>query len=751
MATFDDLPEEIIELIFSYLSNEELEELIDNSILVNHASRLLYSLVIIESSQTNPRYDIEPLKDTPNYFRSLSELIDLLKCNPYILPKRIRFENAVDALPLIDSCPEFLREVKVELRFRYRMTQRPEKVLARFVNAPFKIDSIKFGSVTGDARDIPSELAKYITSLSMEDTYFFVFEQRHHNKFPNLALLFISRDFPYEDLQALPKQLKSLSCVVQQAQAGEVQFDLPPGLELLQIRYHTNNAPEYVVDISQLGRLRNLWLSDDCDVHRKSHIWKVPACLKSLLMKSGRMVDSDLATTCPQLLELHFRENWFDIYEDIIPGYEPHDPNEYDGDFASSLKLPQTIRRLSIPSRLLPFVEVNTGSDTGSSEALKIPSSVVELNIDDTVSTVVVLDFEKNPLPNLSVLAFGKRIWVAIVGSFPKTLTKLTLQPYGPCGFTELKSLTQLTNLVIRNPFEDRDFTYDLPRSLKRLELLEWNFRKIHIKAPNLVSLNLDASDFKVLDNDRFIIPNSVRELSLIGSEISRIDVNFPPNLQLLDLESNKLTSTDNLPCTLRRLNCSCNLLGKGDGGGSVFPTGLEYLEISHNMLTTRWLARLNLSKCMNLKSLHMDQNKFTIFNTSYLPESLKLLSMESSAIDVFDNDFRRFKKFEVLSLRCNDLFRYFGPSGRLTGFLFGENTKRLFVGNFYAWEKPAEKIFSELRNRPNFELIDVFGNMVPELGIREEKEHEWEYSDEEITDTSDSDEERARKIQRLH
>ncbi|RCK63270.1 hypothetical protein Cantr_10041 [Candida viswanathii] len=175
--------------------------------------------------------------------------------------------------------------------------QRTEQVLPRFVNAPFKIDSIKFDSVTGTTRDIPSELAKYISSLSMDDTFFFAFEQRYHNKFPNLTLLFLSREFPYEELQALPKQLKSLSCVVEQAQAGEVQFDLPPGLELLQIRYHTNNAPEYVVDISQLGRLRNLWLPDDCDVHRKSHIWKIPACLKTLRMKSARMVDSDLATT----------------------------------------------------------------------------------------------------------------------------------------------------------------------------------------------------------------------------------------------------------------------------------------------------------------------------------------------------------------------------------------------------------------------------------------------------------------------
>lgn len=110
MVKFQDLPDDIIDLILSYIPNKELEFLFDVPVLGEYLSQLLYSDITIQDSKKfNPKR-VSVLKTTISKFGSPDAFINFKSTNSNIFPKKIRFKNAFDAFKMVRMYPWMLEK-----------------------------------------------------------------------------------------------------------------------------------------------------------------------------------------------------------------------------------------------------------------------------------------------------------------------------------------------------------------------------------------------------------------------------------------------------------------------------------------------------------------------------------------------------------------------------------------------------------------------------------------------------------------
>lgn len=98
MVWISDLPDEIIDLVFSYFSIKELKRITGLPVIGNQALQRIHSKVfIVNSYVSNTNVSLFPLYLEVPYF-SVSEYLELIDLNPLISPKEIVFQKAATAL-----------------------------------------------------------------------------------------------------------------------------------------------------------------------------------------------------------------------------------------------------------------------------------------------------------------------------------------------------------------------------------------------------------------------------------------------------------------------------------------------------------------------------------------------------------------------------------------------------------------------------------------------------------------------------
>lgn len=424
------------------------------------------------------------------------------------------------------------------------------------------------------------------------------------------------------ELKCLPRQLISLKCIVESIEGGAITLDLPKKLEKLIIGLNVEADGEYMVDISYLTKAKDLSLSDNCLDNPLFHSWILPKNVEILTTNCRNIVSPDFATNCPHLVEWHLDPNRFSEYcspderEDGGDRFRDGQP-KYSQEYISSLVFPPTIKRLKVPIKLFtlcdgleaPELEVRALTMPG----IKIPDTLTEFHIEYWSAGWILLNFDLNTL-NLNILSIEDGLMVRFVGELPSTLTKLSFFADERFNFDKLQYLERLTDLHIQTIDLESVFLYNRPYSLKKLDLLHCSLKQFHIRAPQLETLLLSGNIFEVLDSNHLIIPETVNELYLKDCNITRLEFVFPPRLQVLDLINNKPTRLNNLPQSLRRLDCQKNHIGRNNKV-SVFPTELEYLNIRKNWNDWNLFKTLNLSKCTKLKKLLPNKFQFNNIN----------------------------------------------------------------------------------------------------------------------------------------
>ncbi|RCK54872.1 hypothetical protein Cantr_04728 [Candida viswanathii] len=373
-------------------------------------------------------------------------------------------------------------------------------------------------------------------SLSLQGRATVPIEKFDKNRFAKLAQLSLNQELTYSDLSILPRQLKRLTCVLAHPDPGTTKLLLPESLEALRMKIVIGTNPESVFNISHLSSLRNVDLVEKSATRPINHVCKFQPSVRCLTMRYPAVVAADLAAMCPELVEWNLNGK----------------THTYEQSFVSSLNFPAAVQRMRLTTKLVTSAE--KGSDMTALQRLwerrapmKIPESVTELHVGETLDKEILLDLNINPLPNLRVLRVDCPLGAHILGGLPSTLIKLSLSPR-TFVLGDLRNLVNLDELTITSAKVDADLLALLPLSLRKLELSLCGLGKVHIKGPRLVSLNLSKNPLYVLDSGSFIIPDRVRELDISYCHISRISVSLPANLEVLNLSMDRIASVTTFP-----------------------------------------------------------------------------------------------------------------------------------------------------------------------------------------------------------
>ena len=346
----------------------------------------------------------------------------------------------------------------------------------------------------------------------------------------------------------------------------------------------------------------------------------------------------------------------------------------------------------------------------------KLPETITELFILHFDEGALLLDFEFNPLTNLKVLSLKSddSAVVYVEGKLPRNLTSLSFDYMGTFNFIELSYLDKLEEFCFNFSNEtNSEFLPVMPLGFRSLKLQNCYFKKIDLNANRFSSLDLTGTLAKMTqDPNNLVLPKGLKDLNVSQCEISYFttDSYLPNGGNSNMIMKDDVRIIDNLPYTLKRLDCSENTFGEY-GEAFKFPVDLEYPNLYNNQIGTDWLQNLNLNKCVNLRILNLQRNNLTLFDQKYLPVSLEILVLSMNEISFFVNDFRDFMNLEVLDLRSTDLQQYFESSNTIENFLFGKAINKLFISGNKLSNDTIGILFKNLCKNKEFEYLDVVGH----------------------------------------
>ncbi|RCK65001.1 Osteomodulin [Candida viswanathii] len=726
MATFDQLPDEVVDIIFATLTRTTLRTLMRVPVLGAQATRYLYSSVIIDPFVRYSRpTEVYRDNEVPVVI-SVREFVKIVRAYR-VAPRRIMLEDPFDAFELAAALPGCLERVKLDISFE-QCKELYENAIAKFTEEyrlkPFRLNSVStknchFPVVVEEWRDKNSPdshlfnghydylwdllegVTAYTTSrISVENL-------TRLGSFLSLTSLTVDERIRVAELHCLPSQLQDLTCSLSIDFRNEVvALNFPNSIKSLMI---TSIAVSRLngsrtIDIS---RLNNLHVFKFLNLNRTYVKWRLPPSLKIVGTDKLNLRGVKYPAGYPFLEELH-------IHSSVLGTFDDGDTN--------SLKALQSVRSLTVPSSLFrvarncfnPGARINYGRlrhQLALSPALE--RLVIFADNQPGRKQMTAIDFKANYLAHLKELDIGCFGKLHIEGDIPESVTDVAIKRSTFVEFETFSFLPHLTRLSLcETPAKENDsFTTVLPQSLKWLSMTRCNFKRATILAPNLDTLILKENQFEQLDDTTLILPRGLTELDLSGNEIRNISLALPPHLRVLKLTDNVLTSIDTpLPVNLRTLDCRHNNLGQAQTPSTscVFPQGLTILDLCANGIDSNWLSAAGLHRYTKLRHLDLSLNKLASFDPSLVPAHLVHLDVSLNRISYLAADFTRLKYLKTLNLGANHLGGYFEYANRDRRLVFGANIRTVDVRGMKLTESDAEALNRELFAKRKFERVDL-------------------------------------------
>ncbi|KAK6893797.1 hypothetical protein K6H09_003186 [Candida tropicalis] len=702
MVLFNDLPDEVVELIVEYLPPDELSRYAGLPRLGEFATNSMYSTIVINNnSKFSTAFELESYRGFPNLF--YSEYQNLRKKNPGLIPKKLVFTDPSDAFKLVDSLNRIDEKIKIELVFLDRGLQYYQKFISEYKKKPFEVHCVSFGGIDdlnyyADYGSIPKP------SYEIQDILGVSVEAFFKELFCNLSSISLVAELDVNELKLLPKSVEILNCRVKDIEAS-VQLPLPNGLKNLSIascrvRFQ-NTVPE--VDISHLDNVRNLKLRTNDEYSYTK--WKLPSNVTTLSADYFEMIPRDLISCCPKLFELEI-DGVADFYAMVA---------------MDMLSIPITLRKLTIPGSFTSYdVRYAFMNFVQSIEQikskLKLPETLRSLNLSKSPEDgrIVILDFESNQLPALNSLNIEHMTDIKFVGQLPLSLTEVFITEVPDFRMNNLLHLQNLSELYIDSVEEQVEFSCQFSESLEYMSISCCGLQKVAIVAPKLKYLGLEFNKFKVLDEKNFIIPDSVESLQLGLNPLVDISVKFPKGLTQLGLSSNYLTTLPELPKGLKILHFKDHIYGP-NLEPCDFPLEIEKLDLTSQKLSNEWFENSNLSKCSKLKHLSVVACGLKTLDLDNLPSSLVSLDLSNNQLTTIHGDFSRLENLEHLYLPRNELKGVFQALGKKEGPMFAPSIKQIDLNPCSLTKDDVETLFKELTISPDFEFLNVDESLLPE------------------------------------
>ncbi|RCK64626.1 hypothetical protein Cantr_00231 [Candida viswanathii] len=570
---------------------------------------------------------------------------------------------------------------------------------------------------------------------------------------PNLASLLVMFCFPDTELVCLPPSLQVLRCRLQIRDRGvngrSVVLQFPDKLKTLEMRTVTTSASGFThIDISHLSQLKTVYLpAVTYENYTLRSRWILPSYLRTLTCKWAELVPTNLGSMCPDLFKLEILKTLgkskaiaslaktlpstltclevpigfldsLDDVNDISTGQLADPPTEVR--VKSKLGFSKIFRKpkAKIQETVSPYVQHNT-----ETQMLPFQEHLRKLTVRTTgkTSSVSVIDFQNHSYPDLEEFYIDASPHVCVTGDMPESLTKLCLLKVSCFDLKQLQNLPNLAHLVLQDITVSKVFDYALPDSLRELVISLCPFDELHIRAPNLASLKMSSCPFKKLERSNFTLPENLRRLEINKTNITRLSKVLPDSVETLDLAQNlQLQSVSHLPSQLKNLLLHSTGLGGSTPrrpipGPSTFPLGLETLNLSSSKVNDKWIKRLNIRDCINLKFLMLRDSKCGAqFDLSFLPRSLVVLDLTS-----FGGIIGNFDSLPNLeAVRVAGSLRYFFGKYKYVvncATCFGENIRFIDLSQCKLMNSDVEVLVEEVKTKPNFELLFLNKEYLPD------------------------------------
>ncbi|RCK63756.1 hypothetical protein Cantr_10690 [Candida viswanathii] len=703
MVQLLDLPSELLQIIFDSVPNKSLVALVDLPIVGIYALNSLYSAISIGPA-------LVPDSGTQSgseflLFRSVEECIRVLETNPTIKPRKLRFYDPFDAIRFAHRYARGLQSASIELQFS-KMWDSPQDIAhfcACFKRTPFPVDCLVDFDLNSLDKEGMADFSKHVRSFITRCARDINLERLSActTWLPNLTSLSVNAALTAIDIGHLPCQLKKLDCAIElQSQIFDCKF--PQELTSLSLRASRRaTQDEFELDFSLLVKLQDLSV---VNLQSKALlVLKLPRSLKKLRVDQSIRLPQSLNVLCPYLAELKVMTIGSGLRDDIT----------------LEQTYPQTLRLLNVPYGILG-VDGMANSVQTARPSLNLPSDLVDLKLEGKgpFKCDMFVDFEHNVLPRLRTLVILRASTVSFVGKLPESLTRLTLicHHFGDNDLEQLSNCRNLAHLCVQFCQSAKVFSYNLPDSLKGLELIQCAFKKFYIKASGLEFLRISSHELEIMDDLILAIPLTVERLVLTENRAEKVALTLPNCLQELDLTYNKLTAISNLPVGLKHLNCSSNQLAVDVEGATVFPLELESLNLGCNNIDEKWIERLNLKECTKLESLNLEFNCVKELDAAFLPKSLVTLDLFKNAVTRIKDDLRHLDRLEELELFDNCLNGFFESQGN-KGTLFGDSIRYVNVKKCNLSELDVRALFDGLKLKPKFGHLNVDQDLVPAAG----------------------------------
>lgn len=359
MVEFLDLPDELLQIIFDYVPVPSLTQLLNIQPIRNYVLNAAYTDVGIGIvSWRFFRNSINPLMGSHLVFRCLAECVTFLKSEPTLKPKRIHFENPLDAIVFAEKYPEYLRGIKIYLDFgKIKYSPNDMQVFCdNVMNFPFPIEKLSDFDIHRLDMDGIRHISKEVKTLFLMYDLTIDFEKL--SLFSRLKSLTCDQ-ISSNDLIHLPRQLKTLHCNLEIL--GHVaQWDFPLNLTDLRLSISQSDfGDDQEIGMSMLEMLQRLSITEYSRSIRI--ILNLPLNLKQLSISKEVKFSNDLQLMCPHLIDLQLNRShgedsaWghtypptlkvLDIpYGEITDDHDDHDTMDVDHESIPFLKLPSNFK-----------------------------------------------------------------------------------------------------------------------------------------------------------------------------------------------------------------------------------------------------------------------------------------------------------------------------------------------------------------------------------------------------------------------